>query len=431
MRDKARKVIPELVEAQGTMWKKNHITVGTPCNLNFSCKEVVMVIFDHLLRVADTQAEDGRTVDITHTQGEGDDSDSDNDTDATEDDGQPEQPTETTPMGEHFCMFSGDGDPYDKLIRLKDVDETKYDRIMALLQMFHYYMKLLSKTNIVFQDVMCLFLADVIGTSDQDKKYFLTFWDLTKPEKYIAQFIGAIEVAMVRGTMATKGAGCTAVDVKNHVLRLTSPRALLLFLIVRVYNIAFLARKVVPDDDFEGMLRVVRLSSPLWGVTNSHSYMAAAIETIVLMVEASQAEKIIYEKTFTCKTESGTNVARDWIHEKYINAIRSLVGKLDRKGNALLIKYACLHVLEPKYRSDYMKLVRESVQGFTTESRVKTFTFQVETFVQVTMKLDECGIFSTNYDRSKTLFSFFDNQELNSEILFFVWIGSERVDKYV
>jgi hypothetical protein len=89
-------------------------------------------------------------------------------------------------------MFSGDGDPYDKLIRLKDVDEAKYGRIMALPQKFHFYMKLLNKTNILLQDVMCHFLADVIGTSDQHKKCSLTFWDPTKPEKYIGQFIGAI-----------------------------------------------------------------------------------------------------------------------------------------------------------------------------------------------------------------------------------------------
>jgi hypothetical protein len=72
-------------------------------------------------------------------------------------------------------MFSGDGDPYNKLIRLKEVDGKKYGRIMALPQMFNFYMKLQSKTSILFQDVMCHFLANVIGTWDLEKTVFSLF----------------------------------------------------------------------------------------------------------------------------------------------------------------------------------------------------------------------------------------------------------------
>eukprot|EP00978_Attheya_sp_CCMP212_P016285 scaffold42504_cov71-Attheya_sp.AAC.1 len=63
------------------------------------------------------------------------------------------------PISQHFQFFFGDGDPFDKLLRLYRTQPGKYNKITGLPGWFHLYMKLLEKANEYFRETI-LFLLE-------------------------------------------------------------------------------------------------------------------------------------------------------------------------------------------------------------------------------------------------------------------------------
>ena len=83
--------------------------------------------------------------------------------------------------------------------RLKDADDSsEYDKIVAILGVFHFFMELFKKTQEENAET-AMFFGDVFLNAHVGKKvmanniqYFLRLNDPTKPEKFVGAIISAI-----------------------------------------------------------------------------------------------------------------------------------------------------------------------------------------------------------------------------------------------
>jgi hypothetical protein len=140
------------------------------------------------------------------------------------------------------------------------------------------------------------------------------------------------------------------------------------------------------------------------------------------------------QKIFTGESKNGVNVARDFIHEKYVQAIRKVIGKIHRPGHDQDVEWASLSAIDTDKDRQEMKRLRAG--GYFIEDRTRMFLFDIKVFLNATIVLEDIGIFHPSDDltiRGKKyghhkLYSPYDGSPFSAELLKIQSMGQTRAD---
>ena len=171
-------------------------------------------------------------------------------------------------------------------------------------------------------------------------------------------------------------------------------------------------------------------------MTHSTSYLRISLDLLQWWYTCSDCEERIYRNIFAGQSENGVNVARDFIDEKYVRAIRTVIGKMHRPGRDQDVEWAGLTAIDSTADRQAMKRLRAG--GHFVEDRTRMFDFEMKAFANATIVLEDIGIFHQLGDltiRGKTyghdkLYSPYDGSVLTTELLKVQSMGQTRADKY-
>ena len=110
-------------------------------------------------------------------------------------------------MADLFRGFVGDGAPIEQVFQLKDMEadseDARYDKILLLVGVFHFYMEVLKKMIQLSEEVLTFLVQQYIGKKDNDATtknidYYLGFNDPTTIEKDLGVVIFALLQTAIR-----------------------------------------------------------------------------------------------------------------------------------------------------------------------------------------------------------------------------------------
>mmetsp|Transcript_258 Transcript_258/g.341 ORF Transcript_258/g.341 Transcript_258/m.341 type:complete len:671 (-) Transcript_258:28-2040(-) len=364
-----------LTEERKTLFSLNNIVASPIGHMSFGKKDTIFAIFDYVQRVGNAQMEEWRADEDNQGLNE--------------------------PVSKFLRVIVGDGAPMVTGGSILDGEAAvegggRYSEICLLLGAFHFYMEVFKKAN-QYNEEMATFLASTFkGTNDTSLKYYLNFSDPTNPEKEMSSILLAIYSYAVRCMARDGHTDVSPVSIHQYMIdrAIECPAAMALLNLVLHYETTIMARRAMRLNDLDLLNSVIKLSSAIFSAVHAVNYQRIDCDLLQKFVTMSKLQrKIMEHKGFTAKTEHGSRISLDQVHEKYVKQIRRLCGgKVWKVGMESRLEYAALHATKQSRAKDERSLEAVSKGGYEVGRNTPIGDHDYHVYVKVSIALEKSDI---------------------------------------